>query len=190
MLEELIAGVLSCGSKIQTRSLFVVLALKQGREYVREARMIKRGKMVHKVDRGEVETYRETMMLSSDCGSAVASVFEQPGGGGLGFWRGTSAGGGRVYMDVETWVRGKKSYQNRREFGSDSLGLVVLVPSSSNGMTSGSLLSAAKRLGSSYRFGKRSRRVVGRNLAWTGVLPHGLFNFFLFFFFFSLLFLL
>jgi hypothetical protein len=74
MLEELIAGVLSSGSKIQTRSLFVVLALKQGRECVREVRVIKRKKMVHKVDRGEVETYREMTMLSSDCGGETASV--------------------------------------------------------------------------------------------------------------------
>jgi hypothetical protein len=74
MLEELIAGVLSSGSKIQTRSLFVVLALKQGQECVREAYVIKREKMVHKVDRGEVETYRETTMLSSDYGGATASV--------------------------------------------------------------------------------------------------------------------
>jgi hypothetical protein len=74
MLEELIAGVLSSGSKIQTWSLFVVLALKQGRECVREAYVIKRENMVHKVDRGEVETYRQTTMLSSDCGGAAASV--------------------------------------------------------------------------------------------------------------------
>jgi hypothetical protein len=48
--------------------------LKQGRECVREARVIKREKMVHKVDRGEVETYREMMMLLSDCGGAAASI--------------------------------------------------------------------------------------------------------------------
>jgi hypothetical protein len=67
--------------------------------------VIKRDKMVHKVDRGEVETYRETTMLSSDCGGAAASIFEQPGGGGLGFWRGTSAAGG-VYMVGVAWQRG------------------------------------------------------------------------------------
>jgi hypothetical protein len=72
---------------------FVVLALKQRREYVREARVIKKREKVHKVDRKGVETYRETMMPSSDCGGAAASIFEQPGGGSLGFWRGTSAGG-------------------------------------------------------------------------------------------------
>jgi hypothetical protein len=58
--------------------------------------VIKREEKVHKVDRGGVETYRETTMPSSDCGGAAASIFEQPGDGGLGFWRGTSAGEGGV----------------------------------------------------------------------------------------------
>jgi hypothetical protein len=52
----------------------VVLGVKRRRKGVREMRVIKREKMVHKVDRGEVETYRETTMLSSDCGGAAASV--------------------------------------------------------------------------------------------------------------------
>jgi hypothetical protein len=65
--------------------------------------VIKREKMVHKVDRGEVETYRETTMLSSDCGGAAAFVFEQPGSGGLGFWRGMSAAEGGF---IWTWKLG------------------------------------------------------------------------------------
>jgi hypothetical protein len=70
---------------------FIVLALKRRREYVREARVIKKREKVHKVDQKGVETYRETMMPSSNCGGVVASVFEQPGSGSLGLWRGTSA---------------------------------------------------------------------------------------------------
>jgi hypothetical protein len=39
-----------------------------------------------------------------------------------------------------------------------------------------------------YRFGKEGKRAVGRKLAWAGVLPRGLFNFFPFLFlFFSVL---
>jgi hypothetical protein len=44
-------------------------------------------------------------MPSSDCSGAAASIFEQPGGGSLGFWGGTSAGGGG-FMGVFAWQRG------------------------------------------------------------------------------------
>jgi hypothetical protein len=56
-------------------------------------------------------------MPSSDCGGAAASVFEQPGGGSLGFWAGMSAGGEGVLW-ARWLVRGaKKSYR----IGEDSV---------------------------------------------------------------------
>jgi hypothetical protein len=60
----------------------------------------------------------------------------------------------------------------------------VLVPVPLDGMTSGTHPLVAEGGGARYRFGKERRRAMGRKLAWAGVLPRGLFQFFLFLFFF------
>jgi hypothetical protein len=87
---------------------------------------------------------------------------------------------------IWAWKLGRGA-RNRTRTGEDSAeiskGLAVLVPNSSNGMTSGSLLSAARERGSGNDSGE------GELGSWAGSgfgpnrFPPAFFSFFLFFFF-------
>jgi hypothetical protein len=60
--------------------------------------------------------------------------------------------------------------------------LDMFVPVSPNGMTDGAQVSVAAGETGEKRFGEGGKWAVGRKLAWAGVLPRGLFNFFFLFF--------
>jgi hypothetical protein len=86
-------------------------------------------------------------------------LIEQPGGDGLGFWGGVSAGGEGVYVGAFLWRRGYVLNQIGESRDNLARGCAVFVRISGEGMTGGALGSATKGEG---KVTVREERELGR----------------------------